>query len=225
MVSNSIYQRFKVIMDGKEFKILLPFLLSLIFLSSLTSSLSKELLLLNLLFTMFFIISANCLLGDLKLFYLSIGVGIIAIFSTWFVYLKDLKGLWLVLQYGAYVLFFCLMLLHILKMLFEVREINLNIIFAAMSGYIFMGFITSFLMMIVNIIYPNAYLFYDERPLEYFDFIYGGFVHLTTLGLGDIVPKINPAKGLTIIQTLIGQLYLTVIMAIMVGKYLTKQTK
>jgi len=53
------------------------------------------------------------------------------------------------------------------------------------------------------------------------DLIYHSFINLTTLGFGDIYPQKDPVKALAIIHALIGQLYLTVVVATMVGKFIS----
>jgi len=123
-------------------------------------------------------------------------------------------------QHLAYFVFFGLMLYHILNTLFKAPQIDLNIVFGAMSGYIIIGLMGSFLMIIIDDLYPNAYTYTDGSNLAHFDYLYFSFVNMTTLGLGDILPNKPPAKGLVIIHTLVGQLYLSVIVGIMVGKYI-----
>ena len=45
------------------------------------------------------------------------------------------------------------------------------------------------------------------------------FVSLTTLGYGDIVPITDAAKSLAVFLGIVGQMYITIIVGIMVGKY------
>jgi len=53
------------------------------------------------------------------------------------------------------------------------------------------------------------------------DFIYFSFVTITTLGYGDILPVSHLARSLAIMFSVTGQLYLTMIIAMLVGKYLS----
>ena len=52
-------------------------------------------------------------------------------------------------------------------------------------------------------------------------FIYYSFVTMTTLGYGDITPLNPAARSLSIFFSVAGQLYLTMIIALLVGKYLS----
>jgi voltage-gated potassium channel len=49
--------------------------------------------------------------------------------------------------------------------------------------------------------------------------IYFSFVTLATLGYGDIVPASDVARGLAILEAVIGQFYLTVVVARLVSLY------
>ena len=52
------------------------------------------------------------------------------------------------------------------------------------------------------------------------DFIYFSFITITTLGYGDITPISPLARSVTIMFSITGQLYLTMIIALLIGKYL-----
>jgi len=54
-------------------------------------------------------------------------------------------------------------------------------------------------------------------------FTYFSFVTQTTLGYGDITPRSDVARGLTIAQTLAGQLYLAIVIARMVAIQLSQE--
>ena len=215
-----MYKKLLFFLEGRDFKILLFFLLALIAIPSLFTNGTDQIIVLNILFSLIFLIACNCLLFDLKLFYWSLFWGSMAIILTWWSYFYDFIEVKIIQQF-AYIIFFFLLLTHILKTLFQRRKIDLNIVFGALSGYIIIGLIGCFMMQSLNMFYPDAYTFATNEPLKYYDYIYFSFVNLTTLGFGDILPRKDVAKGLTVIHALVGQLYLSVIVAIMVGKYIT----
>jgi len=55
--------------------------------------------------------------------------------------------------------------------------------------------------------------------------IYFSFVTLTTLGYGDITPVSMPARMLTTAEALIGQLYLVILVARLVGLHISTEMK
>ena len=61
--------------------------------------------------------------------------------------------------------------------------------------------------------------------LETMRFEYFSFVTITTLGYGDITPLTNRASALALIEALIGQIYLVVLVAWLVGMYVSRKSK
>ena len=51
--------------------------------------------------------------------------------------------------------------------------------------------------------------------------IYFSFMTQTTVGYGDILPKSDLARGLSMVQAVAGQLYLAVMVARLVGLYMS----
>ena len=71
--------------------------------------------------------------------------------------------------------------------------------------------------------FPEAYNFDIHKNFSISDYNYYSFVTLSTLGYGDISPQIPISKSLAILETIVGQLYLTIIIALLVGKLLSTQ--
>lgn len=94
----------------------------------------------------------------------------------------------------------------------------------SINVYLLLGIAGSLLFRAVFESYPGAYNLSNEQISEHAQFIYYSFVTMTTLGYGDITP-VNPlARSLSIFFSVAGQLYLTMIVAILVGKYLSRKS-
>ena len=92
----------------------------------------------------------------------------------------------------------------------------------AINIYFVMGIIGSILFQIVHKFVPvESFNIPGETLVPITDFIYFSFVTLSTLGYGDISPIEPIAKSLAIFLAIAGQLYLTMIIALLVGKYLS----
>ncbi len=65
---------------------------------------------------------------------------------------------------------------------------------------------------------PNSFNLPENT--EFYDFIYFSYVTLTTVGFGDIAPVHHIAKSFSILVGIFGQLYLTILVAIIIGKYI-----
>jgi voltage-gated potassium channel len=57
------------------------------------------------------------------------------------------------------------------------------------------------------------------------DFTYYSFVTLTTLGYGDITPVTDPARSLSLLEAVMGQLYLAVLVARLVGIHIAQSNE
>ncbi len=88
---------------------------------------------------------------------------------------------------------------------------------AAVNVYLFLGLIWRDLYSLTNILIPGAF---NSELLAETDFLYYSFVTLSTLGYGDVLPVIGPSKALAYIEAIIGQLYLTILVARLVGLHI-----
>lgn len=107
----------------------------------------------------------------------------------------------------------------LLRSIIQSKEVNLGIIFGSIGGYLIIGILGGFWMSLIDLLQP--YSFSQEFPqLQNYDYFYFSFVSMTTLGYGDILPQTPPAKSVIILLTLLGQLYLTILVALLVGQFL-----
>ncbi len=125
--------------------------------------------------------------------------------------------------YQVFILFF--MIRHVGRS----RDVNGTIILNAINGYVLIGFLGALLLAMAEIV--EFYLWKIETPLinfagdalpKFHDYLYFSFVTVTTLGYGDITPADAVAKSIVILIAISGQLYLTVLVAMLVGKYLSR---
>ncbi|MEN8244843.1 MAG: potassium channel family protein [Thermodesulfobacteriota bacterium] len=125
--------------------------------------------------------------------------------------------------YQIFILFF--MIRHIGRG----RQVNGTIILNAVNGYLIIGLLGSLLLAMGEI---AEWLFLGiETPLisiageaspQFHDYLYFSFVTVTTLGYGDITPANELAKSIVFLLAVSGQLYLTILVAMLVGKYLSR---
>lgn len=135
--------------------------------------------------------------------------------SPWFDFLGK------VLSAAALMLVVGLLLAHVLKS----ERVNKEKIFAALSVYLLIGFIWALLFAIVEFLLPGSFRLTGDQVADPGVRVYYSFVTLTTLGYGDIVPIAPVARSLAIVEALIGQLYLAVLVARLVGLYIAYSKK
>ena len=105
--------------------------------------------------------------------------------------------------------------------IYKAKRFDTNIILASITIYLLIGLVGSLLFSMIEtydpkaIIYPDHLITLNNRNILYFS-----FTTLTTLGYGDILPANGLAQGITILISITGQLYLAILMAIIIGKFL-----
>lgn len=90
----------------------------------------------------------------------------------------------------------------------------------SVNVYLLLGIAGSILFGAVYEANNDAYKHAGEALTSQADFIYFSFVTMSTLGYGDITPSGSLARSLAIFFSVTGQLYLAMIIAMLVGKYI-----
>lgn len=130
------------------------------------------------------------------------------------------------------VFFFCYIAWLILADIFRAKMVTLDIIAAGISVYLLFGNICGFIYAIIGRIDPNAFSipaatasYLGDNLGDLGSAMYFSFVTLTTLGYGDITPINHFARSLAYLEAATGQIYLTVLIASLVGIHLTTSGK
>ena len=119
-------------------------------------------------------------------------------------------------------LFFNFVVIFLILQIASTQQVSLKVILSSINGYLLLGLVFSLLLGLTHRIFPDAFNFpewVDLTASRTSDYIYYGFVTLTTLGYGDIAPQIPIAKSVATLTSVSGQIYLAVIIALLVGKY------
>jgi hypothetical protein len=184
-------------------------------------------LLYSICFTFIFLLSALALSKDRsKVFNVAIAVVII----EWLSELLNLSILNTV-SFLANILFFDLLVILFILQIARAKTVTPQVIMESINGYLMLGMSFSILIALVCVIDPNAFSFKHlsesmDPSLSYVsNYIYFGFVTLTTLGYGDVTPLTPAAKSLSIFTSITGQMYIAIIIAALVSKYLSQPNK
>lgn len=145
-------------------------------------------------------------------------IGLIAIFIEVGTRTTD----FIVLNYLAVVttnLFFIYIVGNVVLDMMRQRSVTLFTLVEAVNGYLLLGIMFISLVAFCELTFPGSYLF---KGAEGVDLVYYTLVTLTTVGYGDITPQIPVAKSLSMIIAISGQFYIAVVVAIIVGKFASK---
>ncbi|MEM8970190.1 MAG: potassium channel family protein, partial [Bacteroidota bacterium] len=88
------------------------------------------------------------------------------------------------------------------------------------SGYLSLGLIGFFICMSVEVADPGSFRGLGGDPKLFVELIYYSYITLLTIGYGDIIPVTNLARNSSVLIGLVGQMYLVIITAVVVGKYI-----
>ena len=118
----------------------------------------------------------------------------------------------------------------VLRYLFETDRVTLDTIAASACVYLMLAVFWAELYAIIDVTIPHSFA-WNTAPAagtpatgilgeSIFEALYFSLVTMTTLGYGDVVPRTAPAQALATTQAVVGQLYLTVLVARLVGLHI-----
>lgn len=99
-------------------------------------------------------------------------------------------------------------------------RITLEILVAAISGYLLMAFIGSLVYLFIEMIAPGSFFGVANDETITRDLIYFSFATQMTIGYGDMIPISSAARTVAVIQGLVGQFYMVIVMAVLISKYI-----
>jgi voltage-gated potassium channel len=147
------------------------------------------------------------------------------IITSWSEYFVEIRTVSLLTRiFGA--LFFAYATINILRIIAKSEEVDRETIFAAIVAYLLMALMWAFLYMTLERVSPGSFSFPDKGSWgEMMRYEYLSFVTITTLGYGDITPVTDQASSLVLIEAFIGQIYLVVLVAWLVGMHVSRKSK
>ncbi len=113
---------------------------------------------------------------------------------------------------------------HAFRQIMVTNKISANRIIGAICVYLLIGVIWSLFYSLLEVGVPGSFKGLMEQSSADWspDWVYYSFVTLTTLGYGDITPLTFSARALSYFEAIVGQFYLAVLVAGLVGAYLSE---
>jgi hypothetical protein len=109
---------------------------------------------------------------------------------------------------------------YLLHYVFQRDVMTTDKLFGAAAAYLMIGIFWAYVFAVVSYVYPNSFaVFGTATPLAFIDCVYFSFTVLTSTGFGDITPLIRQARGLVVVEQVLGALFLAVLIARLAGVY------
>jgi len=188
--------------------------------------------------TLFFLVLIACIFAvseDERSFKQGIILGIASIISIPLIYIIPTGStVWIVVSLFLNMVVLCFIIFTVVTIIANVARaghITINVLFGAVAGYLLMGFIGATICLNVELNdegsfdLPEGTETGESLPEDFSTFMYFSFVTILSLGYGDITPVSESARTCAIMLGLFGQLYPAILMAILVGKYITHSGK
>lgn len=123
--------------------------------------------------------------------------------------------------------FLCTLALSAMRTILEPGPVTLDKMIGALCIYLLIGIAWAELYQLIYSFNSHSFSGFGDQAghLLSWRMNYFSFVTLTTLGYGDILPATALAQSITVIETLVGQLYLAVLVAALVSSYLAENRK
>jgi voltage-gated potassium channel len=112
---------------------------------------------------------------------------------------------------------------HAFRQIVVSNNISANRIVGAICVYLLIGVIWSLFYSLLEVSVPGSFKgLMEQSSVDWSpDWVYYSFVTLSTLGYGDITPLTFSARALSYFEAIVGQFYLAIMVAGLVGAYLS----
>jgi hypothetical protein len=104
------------------------------------------------------------------------------------------------------------------------RRVTYETVLGALCAYVLLGLLFAFLYLAVSELRDGPF-FVQPGPHEQSEYLYFSFVSLTTLGFGDLSPSVGLPQALTVLEALLGQVFLVTLVARLVTLWVRQSSE
>lgn len=127
-------------------------------------------------------------------------------------------------------LFLSIVAIAILFDLFQSKKVSADTMAGAVCVYLLIALIWCYLYVLVELVSPGSFSFTQGQARmhlwlskEFYSFFYLSLITMTTVGYGDMTPVSKAARTCASLEAILGQIYLTILVARLVGMHLLHQ--
>jgi hypothetical protein len=121
--------------------------------------------------------------------------------------------------------FFVYAVVVLVAQLMKARSVRSEELYGAASTYLLLGLTWGIIFMMVESIHPGSFSFPDHDEGGGHSLLYFSYITLVTVGYGEITPVSDTARSFAVIEAVMGALFMTILVARLVGLYTAAQSK
>jgi hypothetical protein len=208
-----------------RFLYLIVAILSLILIAPFLQGYIRLRILLDILFSIIFITAIFAISRKKRHIPIAIVLAVPMILSLWATYFVVSDAVFIVGRIFG-ILFFAFAIVQVSQFIFRATSVTKNVLLAAIVVYLLIALMWAFIYGLLEVLQPGSFNVPDGHILESKRlFLYFSFVTITTLGYGDITPLTEKATSFAILEAFVGQIYLVVVVAWLVGMIVSQKSK
>jgi hypothetical protein len=177
--------------------------------------------LMDIFFIVVFLSAVYAISQKRSTFILALVMALLIEILIWLGHLTDISSLRTIGNFLA-ILFIGYTATVILSYLFTEDEITSDVIMGAICVYFLIGLAWAFIFFTLELFQPGSFQMPQGQGIDLSHFSYYSYVTLTTLGYGDITPISTQARSLALLEAIMGQLYLAILVARLVGIHIAQ---
>jgi hypothetical protein len=207
---------------------LLISILLLIIISPIVASLGQGVLIVNIAGTAVLLAGSFTLRGQKPLFIAALCLSVLSVATTALMLLFPHPWTAIV-SHSCDIILISFFAIAILLYVLRAGRITMDKIFAAICVYLLVGYAWSFAYALLEDSKPGSFKGLNEAAadnsvLQVMQFRYYSYITLTTVGYGDISPVSPAGQTMAILEAIMGQFYLAVLVARLVGLQIVDAT-
>ena len=140
------------------------------------------------------------------------------------------SDLWYLIDFGTSSVTLAVIVVLMIRHIARNRIVTPTIILSSVNGYLLLGMLGAVLLSIADAVHvfvngtgSAGIALPSQGAPEFSDYLYLAFITLTTVGFGDVTAVSHLTRSVAILIGLAGQLYMTILIAMLVGKFLAGQ--
>jgi len=184
----------------------------------------RNLLINEITFSIFMLANINFIRHNRRMMLFLLGLAVISVALAWIPVQSEFGQKVFPVERIFVMIFISVIVFIIISSVVRSKEVSVNMILGVITIYILFGMLAGEVNQLILHFNHHAFTgnldISDSADLRYFS-----FVTMTTLGYGDIAPVSQIARASAVFFSLVGQIYLAVVIALIVGKYVSASDK